>query len=79
MIEGFLCEDLDLNKWVLLEVNLILKEGIELEVLNTSKECPKWDKAIVKFNKDFNELVLYMYDTGDFKKVSSNYLVRVNK
>ncbi|APH22440.1 hypothetical protein CF088_19210 [Clostridium botulinum] len=78
--EGFLCRDFDSNEWVLLEADLTLKEGIELEILNTNEELSKctWDKAVVKFNKDFNELALYMYDTGNFKKVSSNYLVRIN-
>lgn len=79
MIEGYLCQDLDSNEWVLVEADLTLKEGVELEILNTSNELSKWkwNKAVVKFNK--NELALYMYDTGNFKKVSSNYLVRVNE
>ncbi|WP_242867311.1 hypothetical protein [Clostridium sporogenes] len=76
--EGFLCRDFDSNEWVLLEADLTLEEGIELEILNTSNELSKWkwNKAVVKFNKNFNELDLYMYDTGDFKEISSNYLVR---
>ncbi|NFR57605.1 hypothetical protein AL714_16245 [Clostridium botulinum] len=76
--EEFLCKDLDSNEWVLVEADLTLKEGIELEILNTSNELSKWkwNKAVVKFNKNFNELALYMYDTSDFEKISSNYLVR---
>ncbi|NFJ45396.1 hypothetical protein FDB15_17480 [Clostridium botulinum] len=59
---GFLCEYLDLNKWVLLEANLIIEEGVELEVFNHGEERSKskWQKAVIKFNKDYNELCVYI-------------------
>ena len=78
--QGFLCEDFDLNKWVLLEDNLIIEEGVELEVFDHGAEWSKskWQKAVIKFNKDYYGLGIYIYETGKYKKISSNELVRVN-
>lgn len=65
--EGCICMDSKKSAWVVPELDLILKNGTELEVLHDGV----WQKAVVA-----DQFFLHMYEIDDYKRIKCNVLVR---